>query len=135
MQISSFDRISNPISCRFLLLFLLLTKNNWAAGFEKYLRRNCISLQFNCRLSNSQAFLLPQGLGNVRNPIFGSLGFWGTIFFSSGFLEVLRKQYFHDFVCMKGKIGHRVQKFEVQVKLIYGSDKNDSIEGFLGVHF
>ena len=54
------------------------------------------------RVSNSPPFLLPRG--KVRNPFYCSSGF-GDQIFSSGFLGVLRKQNFHDFVNMKGKKG------------------------------
>ena len=36
-----------------MVLFSLLIKNNWAAGFEKYLHRNCISLLYHISANGS----------------------------------------------------------------------------------
>ena len=86
------------------------TTNDWDGyissldSFQDTVKRGGEEYCLEGRVSNSPPFLLPQGLGNMRNSIFGSSRFWGTKLFSSGFLGVLRKQYVHDFVYMRGKV-------------------------------
>ena len=74
MQISRFDRLSKSISRRFLLLFLLLIKNNWAVGFEKYLRHNCISLDQN-KITSKYDGMNPSPYQGTKTPLqSGTLG-------------------------------------------------------------
>ena len=75
------------------------------------------------RLSNSPAFLLPRGLGNVRNPYFVPRGFGEQNYFTRVF------HYFRNFVCVNEK-QKGMQKFKIKVKLINGIAKLIQQKGF-----
>ena len=70
------------LSCpklQFLLLLLLLIKHNWAAGFEKYLRRNCIPFKMGFTQHYTKTQYLPSKIlsfeeeNNNKSPEMGLL--------------------------------------------------------------